>query len=344
MCTQKLTILPQSLQVLQSHQEETADRRPLSPLRDTSQPFSAYPERKAQPVHQNLSRARSLKTPAGTQGLRGHGQDSPPRGFPLSAPRQGTNRKPNPSQALSRTGLYGFRTLAPWATLCLISPRQTHWRERRGSRLPFRSLDASGAPSRPDSPLAEGPDPHRHPHVGHPSATAQTPQVCPAAASPDPAPSQARTQPLPGCGPACPTRLTGRPRPYAGRRLAGVVPAEPRPILSWVGGRTPGPPRLAPPTRLTGLPLAQVGRKPSQGWGAWTNPEPRGRGGVDPGWVRLAPAWEKLAFVFPVSEALQSLVNSLTLDSLQSSFSTFSNVQNPLFSAFAWSVNPVVKF
>lgn len=45
MCTQKLTILPQSLQVLQSHQEEIVDRRPLSPHRDTSQPFSAYPER-----------------------------------------------------------------------------------------------------------------------------------------------------------------------------------------------------------------------------------------------------------------------------------------------------------
>lgn len=204
MCTQKLTILPQSLQVLQSHQEETVHRRPLSPLRDTSQPFSAYPERKAQPVHQNLSRGRSLKTPAGTQGLRGHGQDSPSRGFPLRAPRQGTNRKPNPSQALSRPGLYGFRTLAPWVTLCLISPRQTHCRERRGSRLPFSSLDASGAPSRPDSPLAEGPDPHRHPHVGHPSATAQTPQVCPAAASPDPAPSQDKPQPSPNPGPAPP--------------------------------------------------------------------------------------------------------------------------------------------
>lgn len=112
MCTQKLTILPQSLQVLQSHQEETVDRRPF-PLRDTSQPFSAYPKRKAQPGHQNLSRARSLKTPAGTQGLRGHGQDSPPRGFPLSAPRQGTNRKSNPSQAFTVSGRW------PLGPLCV---------------------------------------------------------------------------------------------------------------------------------------------------------------------------------------------------------------------------------
>lgn len=104
-------------------------------------------------------------------------------------------------------------------------------------------LDASGAPSCPDSPFAERPNPHSHPHVRHPSASAQARRVRPAAASPAPATSlaPAAAQLLPPHAP-----LVMAP-PMRALASTGAVPAETQPILSSKGGRTPVLPRPSPP-------------------------------------------------------------------------------------------------
>lgn len=139
---------------------------------------------------------------------------------------------------------FSFRTLDPWATLCLISPRQNHWRERRGPRPPLSSFDASGAPSLPDSPLAEGPDSHGHPHVGHPLGQGSSPAGRPSCsipnASPKPSPSPAHPSPAP-------------PAPRASRDNPAHMRADARPRLclpnlsqSWTGRRPGRPASLLP--------------------------------------------------------------------------------------------------
>lgn len=161
------------------------------------------------------------------------------------------------TRRLDLTGLYGFRTLTRWATLCLISARRNHLWGRRGPYPPLSSLDASGAPSCPDSPFAEGPDPHSHPHVRHPSASAQARQVRPAAASPAPATSlaPASAQPLPPHAP-----LVMAP-PMHALGPAGAGPAETQPILSPKGGRMPVLPRPSPP--LSRWPRPNARRRPA---------------------------------------------------------------------------------
>lgn len=187
-------------------------------------------------MHQGWSRGPSKPLLAG---LQGHRHRTVP---PLRPCR---SRYPPGHDAKSRPGVSSRQALTVSGRWPLghfvsdFSAPQSLGGEQ-GPRRPLSSFDASGAPSRPHSPLAEGPNPHGHPHVRHPSSTAQAQQVRPAAASPAQAPNPAGAQ----GGPARPTRLPGRARPSARRRPAGAGPEEPRPILSPVGGREQAPPRL----------------------------------------------------------------------------------------------------
>lgn len=169
--------------------------------------------RRAQLVPQDLSCGPSQLL-AGLQGPRTRAaQPCPsrsryPRGHHAKAPAEVSTR-----QAWK---VSGPRPLGHWVP---DGSRRNHSGTRggRGPRPP-NSLDASGAPSRPDSPLAERPHPHGHPHVRHPSASAQAWQAGPAAASPAPAPApnSAAARPGPSTSPraplgAPPLRSPGRP-------------------------------------------------------------------------------------------------------------------------------------
>lgn len=149
---------------------------------------------------------------------------------PGTAIPRGTTRKLKPRSPPARP--LRFPDPGRWATLCPMAPRRNHLPGRRGPRPP-NSLDASGAPSRPDSPLAEGPHPHGHPHVRHPSASAQAWQDGPAAASPAPAPTPTSPQPRPSLSAprAPPPRGPAPARAQAGWGGACELP----PILSPVG-------------------------------------------------------------------------------------------------------------
>lgn len=124
--------------------------------------------------------------------------------------------------------------------MCLTSPRQNHLSERRGPGPPLSSYDASGAP----------------PFQTHLLLRGRTLTATRTFAIPRPQPKPSRSaqpqhpQPNPKSSPARTTRLTGRPRPCARSEPLRVEPAEPQPIVSPVGGRSPGPARPAKPAWL----------------------------------------------------------------------------------------------
>lgn len=87
-------------------------------------------------------------------------------------PRAASRGHPGPGRRL--------RPARPWfpdpesRPLCVRFLRAKSSRGEAWISRSSRSLGVSGAPSRSDSPLVEGPHPHGHSHVRHPSATPKT--------------------------------------------------------------------------------------------------------------------------------------------------------------------------
>lgn len=147
------------------------------------------------------------------------------------------------TRGLDLPGLYGFRTLTRWATLCLISARRNHLWGRRGPYPPLSYLTPQAPPLAQTHLLLRGRTltatrtfaiPRPQPKPG---GSAQPQHHQPPATSLAPAAAQL----LPPHAP-----LVMAP-PMRALASTGAVPAETQPILSSKGGRTPVLPRLSPP-------------------------------------------------------------------------------------------------
>lgn len=154
---------------------------------------------KAPPGHQDLRRGPSKLLLAGLQGP-GTGQRTPGPSRPPPQHAAKARAEVSSCQASTASGPQ------PLGHVVSDFPGPGSLKGEAGTS-PSSTFDAPGAPSRPDSPLAEGPDPQGHAHVRHPAVSPASRLRC---SIPGTNPGSGRTPPAPRASRDC---LAPGPRP-----------------------------------------------------------------------------------------------------------------------------------